>query len=343
MLMIQKAIRKVVEEQDLTREEAREVMNEMMEGKTTPSQMAGLLLSLRMKGETPDELIGFAQGMRDHVAKVEHAFPDAVDTCGTGGDGGKTFNISTASSIVAAAGGVRIAKHGNRAVSGKSGSADVLEALGVRISMNAKEAEQMLKECGLCFMFAPLYHRAMKHVAPTRSELGVRTCFNLLGPMVNPASVKVQLLGVYDPALTEIVAFVLRELGIERAMVVSGLDCLDELTVTAPTRISELYKGQVRTYEITPEQFGFSRMPLTAIAGGDAQTNASLIREIFQGKQGACRDVVLMNAGAILYVSGRTTTLKEGIENAADLIDSGIAFKKLEEMIHISQEVRHVS
>lgn len=343
MLMIQHAIRKMVDEQPLTREEARSVMNEIMEGKTTPSQIAGFLLSLRMKGETTEELIGLAQGMRDHAIRVEHEFPDAVDTCGTGGDGGKTFNISTASSIVAAAGGVRIAKHGNRAVSGKSGSADVLEALGVRVSMSPEEALQMLRECGLCFMFAPLYHQAMKHVAPTRAELGVRTCFNLLGPMVNPARVKIQLLGVYDPELTEIVAGVLRELGVERAMVVSGLDYLDELTVTGPTRISELSGGQIQTYEVTPEDFGFERVPISSISGGNAQNNAQLIREILQGARRACRDVVLMNAGAILYVSGQVSTLKEGIEKAGDLIDTGAALRKLEEIIQVSQEVCHVS
>jgi len=343
MFMIQKAIQKVIEGRDLSRDEAREVMNEMMEGKTTPSQMAGLLLTLRMKGESTDELIGFAQGMKAHAISLRHEWPDAVDTCGTGGDGGKTFNISTAAAIVAAAGGVPVAKHGNRAVSSKSGSADVLEALGVHIAMNAEEAHQMLRACGLCFLFAPLYHRAMKHVMPTRTELGVRTCFNLLGPMVNPAGVKVQLLGVYDPALTEKVAMVLRELGIRRALVVSGLDRLDELTVTGPSRISELHEGRISTYEITPEELGVSRAPITAIQGGNAQVNAQIIREVLLGRRGAARDVVLMNAGAVLYAADRAPSLKDGVRMATELIDSGASLDKLKEAIRLSQEVCHVS
>ncbi len=341
--MIQEVLRKVVSGENLTRLEAYRVMNEMMEGKVTPSQIASLLTSLRMKGETVEELIGFAQGMRSHATRVYHDLPHAVDTCGTGGDGGKTFNISTAAAFVAAAAGVPIAKHGNRAVSSQSGSADVLEELGMDIRLNAKEAQHLLFQTGLCFLFAPLFHQTMRHVMPTRTELGFRTCFNLLGPLVNPAGVKIQLLGVYDPALTENVAHVLSELGIERALVVAGLDGLDEITVTAPTRISEVKEGEVKTYDVTPEQLGVKTFPMEEIAGGSAEYNARLIRGIFDGKKGAAREVVLVNAGAAIYLAGRASSIREGVRLAAEMIDSGKAKEKLAEVIHASREVRYVS
>lgn len=341
--MMQEMLKKVVEGHDLTRLEAQAVMNMMMEGKATPSQMASLLTSLRIKGETVEELIGFAEGMRSHAVQVQHDHPYAVDTCGTGGDGGKTFNISTASAFVAAAAGVPVAKHGNRAVSSKSGSADVLEELGMDIQLNAKEAQHLLFQTGLCFLFAPLFHQAMKHVMPTRTELGFRTCFNLLGPLANPAGVKIQLMGVYNPALTENVAHVLQALGVERALVVSGLDGLDEITVTAPTRISEVQAGQVKTYEVTPEELGVSPSSLDKIAGGDAKVNATLIRAILNGEKGAPRDVVLLNAGAVLYVADQVCSIRDGVKLAAKLIDSGKAKAKLEEVVRYSQEVRYVS
>ncbi|SEN28152.1 anthranilate phosphoribosyltransferase [Lihuaxuella thermophila] len=341
--MIQEVLRKVVSGRNLSRREAQAVMTEMMEGKVTPSQTASLLTSLRMKGETVEELIGFAQGLRSHATQVYHDLPQVVDTCGTGGDGGKTFNISTAAAFVAAAAGVPIAKHGNRAVSSKSGSADVLEALGMDIRLNAKEAQHLLFQTGLCFLFAPLFHQAMKHVMPTRTELGFRTCFNLLGPLANPAGVKIQLLGVYDPSLTENVARVLLELGIERALVVAGLDGLDEITVTAPTRMSEVIEGEVKTYEVTPEQLGVNTAPIEAIAGGDAGFNARLIRGILNGQPGAPRDVVLVNAGAAIYLAGRASSIREGVHLAAQAVDSGKAKEKLAEVVHFSREVRYVS
>jgi anthranilate phosphoribosyltransferase len=343
MLIMRDLLKKMVKGENLSRQEARRAMEEMMKGEATPAQMASFLTSLRIKGETVDEIIGFAQGLRAQMTGFEHEIPQAVDTCGTGGDGGKTFNISTAAAFVAAAAGVSIVKHGNRAVSSKSGSADVLEALGIDIHHNAKEAESMLKETGVCFLFAPLFHRAMKNVMPTRTELGFRTIFNLLGPLANPAGVKYQLLGVYDPDLTEKVAHVLQELGVKKALVVAGLDGLDEISVAGPTRISALDGENVTTYEMVPEEFGISRSPLEAIRGGTAEENASLITDIFHGKRGAPRDVVLLNAGAVLVVGGKASTLAEGIQLAREAIDSGMAAKKLHQVIRMSREVRYVS
>ncbi|MBA4496048.1 anthranilate phosphoribosyltransferase [Paenactinomyces guangxiensis] len=341
--MIQEMLKKVVDGQDLTRLEAQAVMDAMMEGKATAAQMAALVTSLRMRGETVEELIGFAEALRSHATQVYHDFPHAVDTCGTGGDGGKTFNISTAAAFVAASAGVPIAKHGNRAVSSKSGSADVLEALGMDIQLNAKEAQTLLCHTGLCFLFAPMYHQAMKHVMPTRTELGFRTCFNLLGPLANPAGVKIQLMGVYDPALTENVACVLQALGVERALVVSGLDGLDEITVTAPTRISEVNREQITTYEVTPDELGVSKASLEKIGGGNSVYNANLIRQILDGQTGAPRDVVLLNAGAVLYIAGKAASIRDGVKLAAEQIDSGKAKEKLAQVVRYSQEVRYVS
>lgn len=341
--MIRECLSKLVQGESLTREEARQLMIRMMEGKLSPSQMGGVLTALRMKGETAEELTGLAEGMRSKAASVYPRVPGAVDTCGTGGDGGKTFNISTGAAIVAAAAGIPVAKHGNRAVSGRSGSADVLEALGIRIQMSPKEAEKALDRLGICFMFAPLFHPAMKQVMPTRKELGFRTCFNLLGPLVNPAGVKRQLMGVFDPALTETVARVLLTLGAERALVVAGLDGIDEISISAPTRISEVKDGQIRTYTVIPEDLGVRPAPQEAVSGGNARTNARILREVFRGEKGPCRDVVLVNAGAVLYVAGRAKSIAEGVRKAADAVDSGRASEKLETMIRYSREVSHVS
>jgi anthranilate phosphoribosyltransferase len=341
--MIRELLSRVAEGQDLSKDEARMAMEWMMDGKMTPVQTASLLTALRMKGETVDELSGFAAALRERATAVPLDDPEAVDTCGTGGDGGRTFNISTASAIVASAAGVTVAKHGNRAVSGKSGSADVLEALGVEIALPVGTAHQVIRRTGIGFLFAPLFHRAMKQVGPVRAELGFRTCFNLMGPLANPARVTRQLVGVYDPELTGKVARVLRELGSKRAMVVSGLDGLDEITVTGPTRVSELKDGRVITYEVTPEGAGLSRWPLGEIRADGPETSARMIREVLSGKRGAPRDAVLLNAGAVLCVAGKASSLKEGVRIAAETVDSGKARRRLEEWIRASQEVRHVS
>ncbi|MBA4602553.1 anthranilate phosphoribosyltransferase [Thermoactinomyces mirandus] len=341
--MMKSILQKVIDGQDLLQIEAYRVMKEMMDGNISSAQMASFLTALRMKGETVDELIGLAKGVCDQSAPIKYRFDQAVDTCGTGGDGGKTFNISTAAAIVAAAAGVPVIKHGNRAVSSKSGSADVLEALNMNIHLKQDEAARLMEKTGLCFLYAPLYHQAMKHVMPTRTELGFRTCFNLLGPLTNPARVKVQLLGVYDVRLTEKVAYVLAELGVERALVAAGLDGLDEITVTDATRISELKDGEVRTYEVTPESLGVSRSPLAEIRGGSAPENARIIEQILQGKPGAPADIVSVNAGAVLYLSDRASSLAEGTCYAKEIIQSGMAKKQLRKVVEASKEVSYVS
>ncbi|OYD09714.1 anthranilate phosphoribosyltransferase [Paludifilum halophilum] len=341
--MVQQTLSKVVSGHDLTREESAELMKTMMEGNVSSAQIGAALTALRMKGETVEEISGFAHAMREKVTPVRLEIPDAVDTCGTGGDGKGTFNISTAATIVAAAAGIPVAKHGNRAASGRSGSADVLETLGIDIRMDAQEAERALREWGICFMFAPLYHRAMKNVMPARKELGFRTCFNLLGPLANPAGVRRQLVGVYDPDLTETVAQVLLSLGADRVLVVAGLDGIDEVSVTGETRISEGKDGQVHTYRVTPEELGLNRCSLSELAGGDVQINAELIRDVLKGISGPKRDVVLANAGAVIYVAGRATCLQEGIHIAAETVDSGRAEKKLEKMVGAGKEVHRVS
>lgn len=337
------SLRRVVEGQDLSRSEAAYAMEQLMEGKATPSQMGAFLAALRVKGETVDEITGFAEIMRRKVVPVKQSFHNTVDTCGTGGDGGRTFNVSTATSILAASLGVPVAKHGNRSVSSKSGSADVLEALGVRAQMSADEARTALEQIGICFMFAPLYHQSMRHVMPTRKELGIRTCFNILGPLTNPAGVKRQLLGVYSQSLTELIASVLKELGADRALVVASDDGLDEISVSAPTQISELKDGQVTTYSITPEALGLARYPLRDVAGGDAAQNAAIIRDIFSGQKGAARDIVLANAAAVLYVAGVVDSLREGVRLAAEAVDSGKATAKLNEMVAFTGGKQHVS
>ncbi|MGA8943847.1 MAG: anthranilate phosphoribosyltransferase [Thermoactinomyces sp.] len=341
--MMKSILQKMIDGQNLTQAETNRVMMEMMDGRVSSVQMASFLTALRMKGETVDELIGLAKGIRNQAAPMKYQFEHAVDTCGTGGDGGKTFNISTAAAIVASAAGVPVIKHGNRAVSSKSGSADVLEALNMNIHLNQDEAARLMEKAGLCFLFAPLYHQAMKHVMPTRIKLGFRTCFNLLGPLTNPARVKIQLLGIYDPRLTEKVAYVLAALGVERALVVAGLDGLDEITVSDASRISELKDGEVRTYEVTPESLGVSRSPLAEIAGGTAHENARIIKQIFQGKPGAPADIVSVNAGAVFYLSNRAGSLAEGTRYAKEIIQSGQAEMQLNKVIQASREVSYVS
>jgi anthranilate phosphoribosyltransferase len=340
---IQQAIGKIVSGAHLERAEARLIMDDIMDGKASSAQIGSLLTALRMKGETIDEIAGFALSMRDKSNRVDTVQSDLLDTCGTGGDGANTFNISTASAIVAAAGGIRVAKHGNRAMSSKSGSADVLEALGVNIGLNGAQAAQCLAEVGICFMFAQHFHQSMKHAAVPRKEIGIRTIFNFLGPLTNPAGADRQLLGVFDRSKTELIARVILELGVKRGLVVASLDGLDEISISAATQVTELKNGGIETYQIIPDDLGLRASSLEAVKGGDAQTNADIIRAIFQGGHGAHRDVVLANAGACFYVAGRCGTLQEGVKLAGSIIDSGQANTKLAELVRCTGELSHVS
>jgi anthranilate phosphoribosyltransferase len=343
MSIVQQAISKVVEGQHLNREEARGVMSEIMEGEATPAQIGSLLTALRIKGETADEITGFAETIRSKATAVTTVQQNLLDTCGTGGDGAVTFNISTASAIIAAAGGIRVAKHGNRAMSSKSGSADVLEALGVNIQLSAEQAANCLEQVGICFMFAQLYHQSFKHVAGPRKELGFRTVFNLLGPLTNPAYADRQLLGLFDRSKTELIAQVLQALGLKRALVVASLDGLDEISISAPTKVTELKDGIIRTYEITPDQLGLRTYSILDVKGGDAAENADILRRVFNGERGAHRDILLANSAACFYVTGRCNTLQQGVKLAADLIDSGKVVEKLNELVHFTGDLNYVS
>lgn len=340
---IQQGIAQLVEGRHLNREQAASLMAQIMEGQVSQAQFGSLMTALRIKGETIEEVTGFAQSMRRYARKVATDSANLLDTCGTGGDGAHTFNISTASALVAAAGGIRVAKHGNRAASSKSGSADVLEALGVNIALDDAGAARCLDKLGICFMFAQVFHQSMKHAAVPRKEIGIRTVFNLLGPLTNPASADRQLLGVFDLDKTELMANVLRELGLKRGMVVASHDGLDEISISASTRITELKNGQVATYDLTPDDLGLRASGIEAITGGDAATNADIILSVLRGERGAYRDVVLANAGACFYVSERCTTLQEGVKLSAAAIDSGRAYQKLQELIQYTKELSHVS
>ncbi|QQE72750.1 anthranilate phosphoribosyltransferase [Brevibacillus composti] len=341
--MLKTALETIFSGSDLDRGLAQAAMGEIMDGKATPAQIGAFLAGMRMKGEQTEEIIGFAQAMRERAVRFPLNVQGMVDTCGTGGDGSHTFNISTAAAIVAASAGVPIAKHGNRAVSSKSGSADVLEALGVPITLSPEDAAACLRATNLCFLFAPLYHQAMKHAAGPRKELAVRTVFNLLGPLTNPAGATRQLLGIYDASLLQTVAEVLRELGIERALVVAGADGLDELTVTGSSYIAELRDGVITRYEITPEEFGLHRYPPSDLRGGDAQENARIIEAVYNGERGAARDIVLLNAGAILYLADRVSSIQQGVIKAAELIDGGIVKEKLEQFRQVAGGLTHAS
>lgn len=338
---IGQAIAKVTSGQHLTRDEAREAMLTIMEGEATPAQIGSLLTALRMKGETLEEITGFAETMRSKSNRVQTNRDQLLDTCGTGGDGADTFNISTASAIVAAAGGVRVAKHGNRAMSSKSGSADVLEALGVYLGLTSEQAAVCLEEVGICFMFAQLYHQSMKHAAGPRREIGIRTVFNLLGPLTNPAGADRQLLGVFDRNKTELIAGVMRELGLKTGLVVGSYDGLDEISISGATRVTELREGSIHTYDVTPEQLGLRTYAMSDIVGGDASVNATIIREIFNGSKGACRDVVLANSGACFYVAGVCSSIREGVQLAATIIDSGKAMAKLNQLTQFTGAYRN--
>jgi anthranilate phosphoribosyltransferase len=340
---VQQAIQKVIDNHHLTRLEAKEVMSDIMDGLVTPAQIGGLLTVLRMKGETIEELTGFAEAMRLKAHRVQTEQSNLLDTCGTGGDGADTFNISTTAAIVAAAGGIRVAKHGNRAMSSKSGSADVLEALGVNIGLNQIQAALCLKSVGICFMFAQFYHQSMKYAALPRKELGIRTVFNLLGPLTNPAGADSQVLGIFDRGKTETIVHVMQALNMKRALVVASYDGLDEISVSDATQVSELKNGEITTYDITPDLLGLRSYDIKEVVGGDAAANAEIIRGIFQGSAGACRDIVLANAGACFYVTGISATLQEGVKYAAQVIDTGQAAAKLQQLVQCTGDLSHVS
>jgi anthranilate phosphoribosyltransferase len=333
---LQDAVLHIVSRRDLSRGEAADVMRALMGGEATPVQISALLVALHMKGETVAELTGFAETMRAMATPVVVSRRPLVDTCGTGGDHSCTFNISTTAAFVAAGAGVAVAKHGNRSASSQCGSADVLEALGVNISASAAQAARCIEEIGIGFLFARTLHGAMKHVAPVRTELKLRTVFNLLGPLSNPAGADGQVVGVFSAGLVQPVAEVLAELGIVRAFVVRGTDGLDEMTLGGPTDVAEVADGRVRTYQITPEQFGLAGAPKEALRGDDVETNAALLRAVLAGKPGPHRDVVLLNAAAALVAGRAAADLLEGLELARASIDSGAANGKLEQLVALS-------
>lgn len=336
--MIKEAIVKIVNKQDLSYEEAYEVMNEIMDGKTTATQNAAFLAALSTKSaraETTDEITGCAAAMREHAKQVTTDM-DLFEIVGTGGDNAQSFNISTTAALVAASGGMKVAKHGNRAASSRCGTADCLEALGVNIDQSPNLCRSLLKDVGMCFFFAQKYHSSMKYVGAIRKELGFRTVFNILGPLTNPGSPSMQLLGVYDDYLAEPLAQVLIHLGVKRGMVVYGMDKLDEISLSAPTRICEIKNGWFKSYTITPEEFGFARCKKEDLRGGTPEENARITLAILNGEKGPKRDAVLLNAGAALYIGEKAQSLKEGTELAASLIDSGKAAETLQKLITLS-------
>jgi anthranilate phosphoribosyltransferase len=346
--MITEALHRIANHrQSLSRDEARSVMTEVLTGKCTDAQIAALLVALHMKGETVEEIVGFAEAIRgaavpldlypNQMVDVSGTGRDAlVDTCGTGGDASGTFNISTATALVVAGAGVRVAKHGNRSVTSKCGSADVMEALGVNISLPPARLAACLEKVGITFLFAPAVHSAMKYVQSARRELRLRTVFNLLGPLTNPAHASAQVVGVYSVALVDKLAEALGMLGLHRALVVHGLDGLDEITITGPTRIGELREGTVHTYEVTPDEFGMNRSTLDEISGGDAAANADIIRDILAGKKSPRKDVVLLNAAAALVAAGKADHLADALPLASKSIDSGAAAEKLQGLIQFT-------
>ncbi|MHB1376333.1 MAG: anthranilate phosphoribosyltransferase [Candidatus Humimicrobiaceae bacterium] len=336
--MIKAAIYDLLNGKNLSADTTKKVMNQIMEGNATNAQIASFLTAMRLKGETIDEITACAMVMRDKCTKLSPQ-TDVLDIVGTGGDEVGTFNISTVSAIVIAAGGVPVAKHGNRSVSSKCGSADLLEALGVKVDILAEQSEKILKEIGICFMFAPTYHASMKYAAPVRRELGIRTIFNILGPLANPAGANMQLLGVYDESLVEPLASVLVNLGVKRAMVVHGHDGLDEVTLCDTTTICEVSDGKLNSFFLTPEQLGFKRCKLSELIGGDPKENAEIALQILNGKKGAKRDVVVLNSAVCLYMSQNNITLKECVKMAQHIIDSGKAKQLLDDFIRLSNEV----
>lgn len=338
--MIKELISKLVRSEDLTQKEMEEAMDEIMSGIATPAQIGAFITALRMKGETVDEIAGAATTMRAKATRImsDHVPSDGVilDIVGTGGDESKTFNVSTTSAFVIAGAGVTVAKHGNRAVSSLCGAADVLENLGVNLNIPANDVERCIKETGIGFLFAPLFHGAMKHAAGPRKETGIRSVFNLLGPLTNPAGANALLLGVYNVDLTEKIANVLKRLDTKEAYVVCGEGRFDEISICGTTKVSHLKNGEVRTFEITPEEFGFKRAVTSDIVGGDAKENAKILKGVLKGEKGTKRDIVLLNSGAALAVAGRANDINEGIKLAADSIDSDRAYKKLERLIEFT-------
>ena len=328
--MIKEAIAKLIEKNNLTSDEAKQVMEEIMSGQATTAQISAYLVAMRLKGETIDEIIGSAEAMRQHATKIASTKPNLLDTCGTGGDRSYTFNISTVSALVAAGAGAIVAKHGNRAVSSMCGSADLLKELGVNIEARPDIIQKCLNQIGIAFLFAPLLHESMKYAAPVRREIGVRTIFNVLGPMTNPAGARHHLLGVFNADLTEPLAKALAKLGSKHVLVAAGKDGLDEITTTAETIISELKNGKVKTYKIKPGDFGIKKAKPADLKGKDVMFNAKLTLDILNGKKGPKRDIVILNAGAALYAADIANNIKQGIKLAAASIDSGKAKEKLE-------------
>ncbi|MBN2057483.1 MAG: anthranilate phosphoribosyltransferase [Candidatus Saganbacteria bacterium] len=337
--MIKEAITKLVEGKDLTRGEASLTMDQIMGGNATPSQIAAFITALRMKGETPEEITGCAEKMREHAVNIFPAKKNLVDTCGTGGDVSGTINISTISAIVVAGAGVAVAKHGNRSVSSRCGSADLLEALGVKIEIEPRLVEECINKVGIGFIYAPIFHKAMKFAMPSRREIGIRTVFNILGPLTNPARASAQVLGVFHPDLTEPLAEVLHNLGVQRALVVHGLDGLDEISISERTKVTQLNDGKIDNYLMKPEDFGAKRGSKEDIIGGSANDNAEIALNILRGEdKSAKREVVLINAAAALLVANRARNIKEGFKLAAEAIDSGEAYAKLEKLIEFTNQ-----
>ncbi|UCC60046.1 MAG: anthranilate phosphoribosyltransferase [Dehalococcoidia bacterium] len=337
--MIKVALARIVTGNDLSMDEAKDVMGEIMQGQATPAQIAAFITGLRMKGETAEEIAGCAQAMMENAIRVKSKHSVVVDTCGTGGDSSGTFNISTTVAFVAAGAGLAVAKHGNRSVSSKCGSADLLQAFGVNLELNAEQVARCIDEVGIGFLFAPLLHPAMKHALGPRQEIGLRTIFNILGPLCNPAGTRRQLLGVYASDLTDLLAEVLRALSAEHALVVHGADGLDELSTTGPNKISQVYNGRIETYYLDPQELGLPRAKLADLAGGTAEDNAATTRAILSGEQGPKRDIVLLNAAAVLMAGGMAQDFGDGLVQAAVAIDSGNARMKLDQLIEFSRSL----
>lgn len=335
--MIKEAIYKVVNQEDLTYEMAEKVMDEIMSGEATEIQMSSFLTALRMKGETIEEITACAAGMRKHAVRLLHEM-DVLEIVGTGGDEANTFNISTTSSFAVSAAGIPVAKHGNRSVSSKCGAADVLEALGVKITISAEESAEILKKIGICFMFAQSYHSSMKYVAPVRKGLGICTVFNILGPLTNPAGANMQLLGVYDEALVEPLAKVLANLGVKRGIVAYGQDGLDEISLSAPTTCCEIRDGKLKSFVLNPEDYGFKLCKKQDLVGGGPAENAEITRAILNGEKGPKRDAVVLNSAACIYIANDNMTFEDAIKVAEDIIDSGKAKAKLDKFIEISNQ-----
>lgn len=336
--MIGEAIIKLSKKENIGYDMSREVMNEIMSGTASDVQKSAYLTALSLKGETIEEITGSAEEMRNHCIKLEHKM-EVLEIVGTGGDGSNSYNISTTAALITAAAGVPVAKHGNRAASSKSGAADCLEALGVNIMITPQQSRRLLEEIGICFLFAQKYHTAMKYVAPVRKELGIRTVFNILGPLANPASASMQVMGVYSQEMLEPMAKVLSNLGVRRGMVVYGLDQLDEISISAPTNICEIGEEGFRRYTVTPGQFGMKRCNKEELTGGTPEENAQITRDILSGEKGARRDAAVLNAAAAVYIAGKAADMAEGVRLAQETIDSGLALEKLEQFIRLSNVI----